>query len=1083
MTRARRLLAILAGLAMVAVVCLSQSQGDSGKNAGPVIRPVPEQNLDNELARSKFESGGIITYRTLKGENLFALQLQPKLAPQLNRKRDYLVMICNAAAQAGEPWIASTQIADAIVQTAGPDDRIALWIVSTPEQTKALTKGFLFAKEDRKQLDKAIAELKNHQWPAGTTDLKNGLAKAIASFDGGQARQRILLYLGDGQSTHNPIDAADRYALIQDMVKQRIGFFPVPLGLNFNSSNLHGLATGSGGAVLRTRVNNEKLPEALKRYQDAFAAPVLYDAQLTVPAAVTKVTPQKLPPLRADVPTLVVGRMNDAAELVFTVSGSVAGQAQPINFDMTEKVTAPEIDNYFLVSMVNQWDKAPTQPALIRADRALALAYENTRLYHGELLLSAQFALEKNDVKSALRLYEDARALDPNDAEAGAGIKLCANLQNGKLTRETIKAEMAKGDHKLAKLDKAHGVVRWAQTELVAQLDKNNANQVQVPVDRDDLLQAHRDRVLIEEQRMSLTVATALQQARKELAADPDGALDYLRNTLARVKDHPDLSEPVRDALAAQLETALREIAIQGRAIKLQKAEKIKILATVTKIEERERERQTIEDRTEAQFRVFKNLMALARFEEHTKNEVLDGLKQMAVNANLERRQVPLVATAAYEQTSASFNLQRAREMRQLKEQRFLETMLSVDKSNVPFSDEPAIYFPPLKTWQAISNLRKEKYIVSSLPDDPQGTKEAAAVSKMLLEMIPTKNFEGVTTIKDAIEMLSDSVARKNNGQELPILIDSNAFKEENADAPDLYEAPLKFPKYPKVMSAATALRIILSFAPTNNATYLIRRSYIEVTTLDRMIREKVLRVYPVGDLVIPISQTGGTQSFNLGGGQAGQAGQIGQIGGQLGQLGGQLGGIGGIGGIGGLGALGGGLGALGALGGGLGALGGGLGALGGGLGALGALGVAGIGQPVGTLGNFQGVAGSFNGGAFQGGFNGSLGMLGASQAVSLISTITKVVAPGEWFITKQPNPFQAQIFAPFGGGAAQLVWRDFRGPMPTTSAFRRADRKRRCPKAARPIFSKPTRSSSSRRHWRSSCGLLRASTPRRPAA
>lgn len=79
MTRARRLLAILAGLAMVAVVCLSQSQGDSGKNAGPVIRPVPEQNLDNELARSKFESGGIITYRTLKGENLFALQLQPKL--------------------------------------------------------------------------------------------------------------------------------------------------------------------------------------------------------------------------------------------------------------------------------------------------------------------------------------------------------------------------------------------------------------------------------------------------------------------------------------------------------------------------------------------------------------------------------------------------------------------------------------------------------------------------------------------------------------------------------------------------------------------------------------------------------------------------------------------------------------------------------------------------------------------------------------------------------------------------------------------------------------------------------------------
>ena len=33
-----------------------------------------------------------------------------------------------------------------------------------------------------------------------------------------------------------------------------------------------------------------------------------------------------------------------------------------------------------------------------------------------------------------------------------------------------------------------------------------------------------------------------------------------------------------------------------------------------------------------------------------------------------------------------------------------------------------------------------------------------------------------------------------------------------------------------------------------------------------------------------------------------------------------------------------------------------------------------------------------------------------------MISVITKVVAPGEWFITKQPNPFQQNIFNPFMG-------------------------------------------------------------------
>src|SRR5262249_51810949 len=148
------------------------------------------RNIEKELAASKFDKGGVITYQTLKGEHLFALQLKPQLPAVPVRKRDYLIFVCNAAAQAGEPWIASTQIADAIVQTAGPDDRISLWVVSTPELTRPLTKGFLHAKDDRDKLDKAIVELKNKNFPSGDTDLKNGLTKAIAAFDGSVTRQR-----------------------------------------------------------------------------------------------------------------------------------------------------------------------------------------------------------------------------------------------------------------------------------------------------------------------------------------------------------------------------------------------------------------------------------------------------------------------------------------------------------------------------------------------------------------------------------------------------------------------------------------------------------------------------------------------------------------------------------------------------------------------------------------------------------------------------------------------------------------------------------------------------------------------------
>ena len=57
----------------------------------------------------------------------------------------------------------------------------------------------------------------------------------------------------------------------------------MPLGLRLDPENLHGLANGTGGAVLRTMVGSEKLDDVMKRYFAAFTAPILYDAKLTLP--------------------------------------------------------------------------------------------------------------------------------------------------------------------------------------------------------------------------------------------------------------------------------------------------------------------------------------------------------------------------------------------------------------------------------------------------------------------------------------------------------------------------------------------------------------------------------------------------------------------------------------------------------------------------------------------------------------------------------------------------------------------------------------------------------------------------------
>jgi hypothetical protein len=71
-----------------------------------------------------------------------------------------------------------------------------------------------------------------------------------------------------------------------------------------------------------------------------------------------------------------------------------------------------------------------------------------------------------------------------------------------------------------------------------------------------DLLQAQRERLLIEEQKLTQEVATTLHKARRTYADEPEAARKLLRQAVLRVWDHPDLSERVREALLNRLVAA-----------------------------------------------------------------------------------------------------------------------------------------------------------------------------------------------------------------------------------------------------------------------------------------------------------------------------------------------------------------------------------------------------------------------------------------------------------------------------------------------------------------------------------------------
>ena len=160
---------------------------------------------------------------------------------------------------------------------------------------------------------------------------------------------------------------------------------------------------------------------------------------------------------------------------------------------------------------------------------------------------------------AAARLYERVLTLAPHDGTAAAGLKVVAHLRDGTLTREALRQQLDKVDRQVLQQGKAGKTFRLKQDYLVQLAQQpvkpGPAGGAAIPpLEREDLLQAHRDRVLVEEQKTTQMVEQNLRTARKLLPTEPDEARELLRNTLLRVSDHPDLGEKIRSDLVNRLQ-------------------------------------------------------------------------------------------------------------------------------------------------------------------------------------------------------------------------------------------------------------------------------------------------------------------------------------------------------------------------------------------------------------------------------------------------------------------------------------------------------------------------------------------------
>jgi hypothetical protein len=1026
----RRLFAVGSVLMLLGLLATTHLWGQAGKRNPSLLdstepkRPI-ETGIDSyaaaEMALSRFAGQPLVLYyRPDQKETLLALQVKPSLQAVPPRPRDYLVLIDTAAHMAGGDLPTAQTLLNTFLRQVGHEDRIALWTVNTKYHD--LTNGF----QPSQKLSAALKKL-SEEYPAGAVNLREALPEAIKLFDGKQDRQHVILFLGSGQSIAGPIDAEMRTALCKEMTANHIAFYSVPLGSHLDPYNLHGFANCTGGKVVRYGLGSKPDQWAAKLFE-ALAQPVLYDGEIQLPAQVAEVLPTKLPPLRPDVPTLVVGRFADApakeeTRFDYTLTGKVNGA--PTRIAISEKMPQPDDDNYFLINMLDQWRAQKDRPALLQADRALDFAFQSNQLARADLVIQAEWALEKKEIDAAARLYQRALEADPTSARARAGLKLVEDLRSGKKSMDDLKdwLKFKKGET-FTRFQQGRRIVLPAE-QLFVNADQKDTDKKDNPPPPPDMADQNRmneirGRQAIIDQQQKEIVDDAIRQANQMVLTRPDDAHEFLKRTLDSVNTNPDISNEARAALSNRLQRAIQNVDIKGAVVKRDQEEALRLMAAANaRVTLAAQERQE-QDTIRARMRVYHNLMDQGR--EQQAYRQAQAIRTDLIDQGLP---VPPAVTAGYAVGLAGYHLREVQELRRIREERWLATLLEVERSHIPFPDEPPVEFPPAATWKALSELRKGRYESATFGADlpERGIRLRQTLSQEI-------SYDG---LEDPRATLSDALDQLSKRYNLTFDINEKAFEMDQLK--DVARTPVADPTPipPMRTTLSTVLRKILRRVPApSGTTYLIRRDVIEITTGTFAAAEKTVRVYPVADIVTPLPQSfnplmlmGSATIFGISAGALGGFAGIGGLGG--------LGALGALGGLRGIGVLGGFQGLAGVAGvaglGGLGGIGGIAGLGGGGFNQLGVGG--GMAGAQGFQGNFQGAANQGFGGIIGfggqqlgqfGNLGGQFGLQGGTQSDILLTLIRQVVGrPKDWAInfdpiTGQPiNPLDDQANAPEG--------------------------------------------------------------------
>jgi hypothetical protein len=396
----------------------------------------------------------------------------------------------------------------------------------------------------------------------------------------------------------------------------------------------------------------------------------------------------------------------------------------------------------------------------------------------------------------------------------------------------------------------------------------------------------YRELMAVRGQQVNNEVTAAIAEARRSGASDPDSTIALLKREQGVVTTAGDIESQLRDELSRRLLNTIQEL----RSIK--EHQQINRLNNAERMAQVEARRKSLEQMSLEETRMtelIEQCRALLVQAVHGDDNAYEQAEAVAREAiNLRPGNGP--ATQALTNSEAGGQLNKAYRLRNLRADRFLESLYLVELAHVPFPDEPPIQWPNAQVWRALTERRKKWAHVDLRSESKPEQRISEALDQPVDFDIQPQG------LKEALEFIATRYA-------IPIVPDQKALEDANVDLSNEVHG-----NYPGI-KLRNLFKLLLE-QMSQPLTYVIEDEVLKITTVDKANEKLSIRMYPVGDLIMGPQQLQALAGAGAGGGVGG---------GGFGGSGGGIGGGGFGGGGGGLGGGGGGLGGGGFGGGGLG--------------------------------------------------------------------------------------------------------------------------------------------------------------------